>query len=168
MSFIISGNTFRSFAEYQDVVDRDQRLFEGNEGLTDIVVEDALIRASERLLVRIRATDWWKNYQFKRDASLKNDLRLVPPVNATKIIARKADFTDLCVYTALAEYLLPKVADFSNQDSAEVQKIKYYEDKSEKLFVELIEAGDWYDFGGDGTINTSDIAPSRLNLVRVR
>ncbi len=168
MSFIISGLIVRSFAEYQDVVDRDQRLFESNEGLTEIVIEDALIRASERLLVRIRSSDWWKDYQFKRDAILKNDIRLVPPVNAAKIIARKADFTDLCVYLALAEYILPRVADFSNQDSAEVQKIKYYDDKSEKLLTELIEAGDWYDFAGDGTINTSDIAPSRQNLVRVR
>lgn len=168
MSFIISGTIVRSFAEYQDVVDRDQRLFESNEGLTETVIEDALIRASERLLVRIRSSDWWKAYQFKRDASLKNDIRLVPSVNAAKIKARKADFTDLCVYLALAEYILPRVADFSNQDSAEVQKIKYYDDKSEKLLQELIEAGDWYDFAGDGIINTSDIAPSRQNLVRVR
>lgn len=168
MSFIISGNTFRSFAEYQNVLDRDQRLFESNEGLTDEVVEDMLIRASERLLVRIGSTDWWRDYQFRRNASLKNDVRLVPPVNALKIVTRKADFTDLCVYLALAEYILPKVADFSNQDSAEVQKIKYYEDKTEKLFNELIEAGDWYDFAGDGTVNISDVAPSRLNLVRVR
>jgi hypothetical protein len=168
MSFIISGNTFRSFAEYQNVLDRDQRLFESNEGLTDEVVEDMLIRASERLLVRIRATDWWRNYQFKRNTALKNDVRLVPPVNPLKIITRKADFTDLCVFLALAEYILPKVADFANQDSAEVQKIKYYEDRSEKLFNEIIEAGDWYDFAGDGTVNTTDIEPSRLNLVRVR
>lgn len=168
MSFIISGNTFRSFAEYQNVLDRDQRLFESNEGLTDEVVEDMLIRASERLLVRIRATDWWRNYQFKRNTALKNDVRLVPPVNPLKIITRKADFTDLCVFLALADYILPKVADFANQDSAEVQKIKYYEDRSDKLFNELIEAGDWYDFAGDGAVNTSDIEPSRLNLVRVR
>jgi hypothetical protein len=168
MSFIISGTTVRSFANYQDVVDRDQRLFESNEGLTEEVIEDALIRASERLLVRIRSSDWWKNYQFKRDANLKNDVRLVPPVNAAKIIARRADFTDLCVYLALAEYILPRVADFSNQDSAEVQKIKYYDDKTEKLLQEIIEAGDWYDFAGDGVVNIGDIAPSRLNLVRVR
>jgi hypothetical protein len=168
MSFIISGTTVRSFADYQDVVDRDQRLFEGNEGLTEEVIEDALIRASERLLVRIRSSDWWKNYQIKRDASLKNDIRLVPPVNAAKIITRRADFTDLCVYLALAEYILPRVADFSNQESAEVQKIKYYTDKTEKLLQELIEAGDWYDFAGDGIVNTSDIAPSKLKLVRVR
>lgn len=168
MSFIISGNTFRSFAEYQDVLDRDQRLFESNEGLTEEVVEDMLIRASERLLVRIGATDWWRDYQFKRDASLRRDIRLVPAVNALKIVTRRADFTDLCVYLALAEYILPKVADFANQDSAEVQKIKYYQDKTDELFNELISAGDWYDFAGDGTVNTSDIAPSRLNLVRVR
>jgi hypothetical protein len=168
MSFIISGTTVRSFADYQDVVDRDQRIFESNEGLTDVVVEDALIRASERLLARIKSSDWWKDYQFTRDASLKNDVRLIPSVNAARIVARKADFTDLCVYLALAEYILPKVADFSNLDSAEVQKIKYYEDKTEKMFVELIESGDFYDFAGDGTVNTSDKAPSKLNLIRAR
>jgi hypothetical protein len=168
MAFIISGNKFTSFAEYQDVVDRDQRLFESNEGITDAEVEDQLIRASERLLARIKATDWWKNYQFSRNASLKNDTRLIPAVNAMNIVARKTDFTDLCVYYTLKEYILPKIADFSNPDSAEVQKIKYYEDKTEKLFVELIESGDWYDFAGDGTIDTTDKAPSRLNLVRVR
>ena len=89
MSFIISGTTVRSFADYQDVVDRDQRIFESNEGLTDIVVEDALIRASERLLARIKSSDWWRDYQFTRDASLKNDVRLIPPVNAARIVARK-------------------------------------------------------------------------------
>jgi hypothetical protein len=168
MSFIISGTTVRSFADYQDVVDRDQRLFESNEGLTDTVIEDALIRASERILTRIGSSNWWKDYQFKRDANLKNDIRLIPPVNAARIVSRKSDFTDLCVYLALAEYILPKIADFSNLDSAEVQKIKYYEDKTEKMFVELIEAGDFFDFAGDGTVNTSDKAPSRLNLMRVR
>lgn len=168
MAFIATSTTFRSFAEYQDVLDRDSRLLEANEGLDEITIEDMLIRASNRILSRIKATDWWKNYQFSRNSSLKNDPRLVPEVNALNIIARKGDFTDLCVYHAFEEFILPKVADFSNQDSAEFQKILFYKDKSTNLFNELIEAGDWYDFDGDGEIITTERAPSRLNLVRVR
>lgn len=168
MAFIATSTTFTSFAEYQDVLDRDSRLLEANEGLDELVIEDMLIRASERILSRIRATAWWRDYQFRRNASLKNDVRLVPEVNALNIIARKGDFTDLCVYHAFEEFILPKVADFSSQESAEFQKILFYKDKAMQLFNELIEAGDWYDFDGDGEIVTDEKAPSRVNLVRVR
>lgn len=168
MAFIATTTTFTSFAEYQDVLDRDQRLFEANEGLTETIVEDALIRASDRILSRIRATDWWKDYQFSRNAALKNDPRLVPVVNPLLIKSRVVDFTDLCVFYALEDFILPKLADFANPESAEVQKIAYYKEKSEDLFKELIESGDWYDFDGDGTVETTEKAPARLNLVRIR
>lgn len=168
MTFIISGTTFRSFATYQDVVDRDQRLFEANEGLDDITVEDMLIRTSQRILSKIRASDWWRNYQFNRNTSLNNDVRLVPEVNALLIKSRQSDFTDLCVYQAMEEYILPKIADFGNEASAERQKILYYKDKATALFQELIEAGDWYDFDGDNTIEISEKEPVKLNLVRIR
>lgn len=168
MAFIATTTTFTSFAEYQDVLDRDQRLFEANEGLTETTVEDALIRASDRILSRIKATDWWKDYQFSRNAALKNDPRLVPAVNPLLITSRVSDFTDLCVFYALEDFILPKLADFANPESAEVQKIAYYKEKSEDLFKELIESGDWYDFDGDGTVGTTEKAPARLNLVRIR
>ena len=168
MAFIATSTTFTSFAEYQDVLDRDSRLLEANEGLDEITIEDMLIRASEKILSRIRATDWWKDYQFSRRPSLKNDPRLVPEVNALNIIARKGDFTDLCVYHAFEEFILPRVADFSSQESAEYQKILFYKEKASDLFKELIEAGDWYDFDGNGEIVTTEKAPSRVNLVRVR
>jgi hypothetical protein len=32
----------------------------------------------------------------------------------------------------------------------------------------LIEDGRWYDFDGDGTVERTEKAPSRVNLVRVR
>ena len=168
MAFIATTTTFTSFAEYQDVLDRDQRLFEANEGLTETTVEDALIRASDRILSRIKATDWWKDYQFSRNAALKNDPRLVPAVNPLLITSRVSDFTDLCVFHALEDFILPKLADFANPESAEVQKIAYYKEKAEDLFKELIESGDWYDFDGDGTVGTTEKAPARLNLVRIR
>jgi hypothetical protein len=63
---------------------------------------------------------------------------------------------------------LPKVADFSSQDNAEVQKIGVYRTKFDKLFMELIEDGTWYDFDNSGTITALEKLPTRLNLVRVR
>ena len=168
MTFIISGNTFRSFAVYQDVVDRDQRLFEANEGLDEQSVEDILIRSSQRILDRIRASDWWRTYQFTRNTNLKHDVRQVPEVNALLIKSRQSDFTDLCVYLALEEYILPKIADFGNEANAERQKILYYKEKASALFDELITAGDWYDFNADGIIEVAEKQPARLNLVRIR
>lgn len=169
MSFIISSGTFISFAEYQDVVDRDSRIFEENEILNDeTLVEELLTRASERLLARIRSSDWWKEYVFSRDATLNRDTRNVPAVDPLLIIGRQADFTDLTVAIALADYLLPKVADFANENSSERQKILFYRERTESLFVELIADGSWYDYDASGTITTTEKQPTRVNLVRIR
>ena len=166
MAFILSGGSVISFAEYDDVVARDQRLFEANEGLTDVIVEDALVRATQRILTLIRSSGWWKSYYMKRSpTTLAVD---VPAPDANQIIARQADFTDLAVYYALAEIILPKVADFGNADTAERQKIGFYDEKFRSLYNELIEAGDWYDFDDDNTIETSEKSATRVNLVRVR
>tara|TARA_R110002020_G_scaffold77940_1_gene196427 strand:- start:1162 stop:1407 length:246 start_codon:yes stop_codon:yes gene_type:complete len=57
-------------------------------------------------------------------------------------------------------YLLPLIADFSadgtGDESAEVQKMKYYEDKFQGLFNELIALADWYDADNDGTVEDSE------------
>lgn len=169
MAFIKNGNTVISFAEYQDVVDQDQRIFDANEGLTDDVVELALQRATERILTKMRMTSWWKNYYVSRDSSLSyNTAADIPALNANKIIDRKNDFKDLCVFTALSEYILPNVADFSNAESAERQKMGYYTNRAEALFGELVSAGDWYDFDGSGAIASTEKSPGQYNLKRVR
>lgn len=169
MAFIKNGNTVISFAEYQDVVDQDQRLFDANEGLTDEVVDLALQRATERILTKMRNTSWWKNYYVIRDSSLDYTTAAdIPPLNANKITDRKNDFKDLCVFTALADYVLPQVADFSNNETAERQKMGYYTNRADALFGELVSAGDWYDFDGSGAISSAEKSPGQYNLKRVR
>jgi hypothetical protein len=89
-------------------------------------------------------------------------------VNPNKIQARQNDFTDLCVYYALYNYILPKIADFSEENNAERQKMGYYNQKFDSLFGELIRQGDWYDFDGSAVIDSDDKSPGVWNLRRVR
>jgi hypothetical protein len=176
MAFISSGGNVIAFAEYEDVTATDQRLFEANEGIADATqVEDLTIKATSRILQLIRNTVWWKRYYLlegsdaQRTATqTRNGYVDAPLPNANLIKVRRADFTDLCVYFTLYEYLLPKIADFSSQDNAEVVKIGVYRTKFDKLFMELIEDGTWYDFDNSGTITKEEKMPTRLNLVRVR
>ena len=175
MAFItLSGNVI-SFAEYSDVTDADQRVFEANEGIADsTAVEDLTEKATNRILQLIRNTAWWKRYylieatEAQRQATNTRNTPDVPLPNANLIFSRKADFTDLCVYFTLYEYLYPKIADFSSQDNAEVQKIGVFRTKFDTLFRELIEDGTWYDFNNDGTVTELEKLPQRTNLVRVR
>ena len=169
MAFINNGTTVISFAEYQDVVDRDSRLLDTNESLSEDVVEPLLERATERILTKLRSTSWWQSYYIKRDtATAYNSVADIPALDPERIIARQNDFTDLCVYTALSEFVLPKVADFGAEDNAERQKMGYYTGKADSLFNELITAGDWYDFDDSGTIASGEKSPGYSNLKRVR
>ena len=168
MAFIVENGVTISFAEYQDVKDKDQRLFDNNEGLTDTSIETLLIRATERILTRIRSSQWWREYYLKQSNTSISTVADIPAVDPDKILDRQADFTDLCVFTALGEFILPSIADFGNEDNAERQKMSYYVNKSEQLFSELITAGDWYDFDDDGSIASSEKDPGQYNLKRVR
>ena len=177
MAFINPGGTgVIAFAEYEDVTATDQRLFEANEGIADsAMVEDLTEKATNRILQLIRNTAWWKNYYLVEGSELqrtatqtRNGYIDAPLPDPDLILGRQADFTDLCVYFTLYEYLLPKVADFSAQDNAEVVKIGVYRTKFDKLFIELIDDGTWYDFDASGTITRAEKMPTRLNLARVR
>jgi hypothetical protein len=169
MAFIIENSTVISFAEYQDVVDKDSRLFAINESLSDDVVEPLLVRATERILTKLRSSAWWRSYYVNRSSSNTfSTIADIPALDANRIIARTNDFTELCVFTALAEYILPSVADFGQEDNAERQKMGYYAQKAEVLFGELISAGDWYDFDDDGSVESKEKQPGQFNLKRVR
>lgn len=168
MAFITENSTVISFAEFQDVVDKDQRLFVTNEGLSDDIVEQQLVRATERILTKLRSSAWWRTYFVKRTTSSVTTVADIPALDPDRIIARQNDFTDLCVYTALADFILPAIADFGKEDNAERQKMGYYTQKAESLYGELITAGDWYDFDDSGTIGSSEKDPGFYNLKRVR
>ena len=170
MAFIATSTTFYSFAEYSDVTDQDSRLFVANEGLTQTVVEDLLVKSSSRILNNIRATAWWQNYFRRQDAGATSiqSAADVPAPSGLKIISRKADFTDLCVYHCMMTYILPKVANFGNEDNEERQKISFYENRYTMLFEELITSGDWYDFSGDGTITSAEKEPGKIRMRRTR
>ena len=169
MAFVIENSTVVSFAEYSDVLLQDQRLFEVNEGLSDDVVEPLLVRATDRILTKLRTSSWWRSYFRNRSNNVEIvTVADIPALNPNYIKARQNDFTELCVYIALADYILPSIADFANQDSAERQKMSYYTQRADALFMELVEAGDWYDWDNSGTITSSERTPGRINLKRVR
>ena len=164
MAFIRSGSNIISFAEYQDVVDLDQRLFEENEGLTDEAVEDILVRSTERILVLLKNTKWYTTLALSQGASVLT----IPSLSASKIKSRENDFTDLACYHALFEYVLPKVADFGTENNSERVKIDFYMNKFSMLFDELVSAGDWYDYSGDGLVSDTEKKPGLVNYQRVR
>lgn len=169
MAFIYEDDKVISFAEYQDVYGRDRKLFDSNEGLTDDVVEELLICASERILSKIRSTTWWRSYYTSRSQTgAFNTVADVPELEAEKILSRQQDFTDLTVYFGLADYILPLVANFGDEEDDERAKMMYYSQRAEALFMEIVSAGDWYDFDGDGTIQSNEKQPQAVNLRRVR
>lgn len=157
MAFVYENNLVESFAEFQDVLDHDQRLFDTNEGLSDSVVYPKLIRATEKILTRIQASDWWKSVTPKFTS-----------INPNYILKHQNDFTDLCVYIAMAEDILPIVADFGTQDNAEANKMAYYVNQANVIFEQLINLGDWYDFDNDGNIDTTEVKSGTIQRRRIR
>ena len=174
MAFINSGGNVISFAEYSDVTNIDQRVFEANEGLTSTVIEDMLIRATSKILYSFGTSDWWRAYYMRQSGGTydpllyTSGLLAIPNPDPNKIQDRQADFTDLCVFYALSYYVYPKIADFSKEDNAEKKKIGFFNEKFRQLFQELIDDGSWYDFSGNGTITPLEKMPIRSNVVRVR
>lgn len=170
MAFIKASGKVVSFAEFSDVVSRDTRLFETNEVLSDdeSVVDELLQRSTERIISKLSSSDWWRSYFISRVSTGITTVADIPALDPNFILSRQNDFTDLCVYTALSEYILPKIADFGSEDNAERQKMGYYGTKAQALFDELVTAGDWYDFDKSGVISSSEKSPGFINLKRVR
>ena len=166
MAFIRS-NPVISYATAEDPRDRDQRFFEANDGIqfagassqlptpTDLdeYLEDLAIRSTQRINQKIRASSAWREYM--NFVGIENDVNNIPAIDPDLIIDRKEAFTDMCVYYTFKEYLMPKMADFT-EDSPETVKIRYYENKFNDLFTELTSVWDWYDVNNDGTVSDSE------------
>jgi len=118
------------------------------------------------LLNKFRSTDWWRRYYLKRSDNAY--LTSIPALDVNRIKDRYNDFTDLCVYFALGEYILPIVADFGGEDENERTKMAYYSRKADDLFAELVHVGDWYDFNEDDIITVDEKQPGIYVLKRVR
>ena len=165
MAFVTNaGGNVTSYAEYTDVLQKDQRLLEANvikvpaeSGFVDVTdfIEDMLTKSTDRINIKIKASSWWQGYLNYTGSSVSNPA-LMADFNPDNIATRKQEFTDMAVFYCLYYYLLPLIADFSSEDSAEVQKIKYYEDKMQGLYNELIALADWYDADGDGVVEDSE------------
>ena len=167
MAFIEDTTKVYSFASYSDVTSKDDRLFVENEGLSSSVVEDILVRSTERILSQIRSSQWWYDYSARQGAHIQNRSD-VPEIDAKRILTRKNDFTDLCVYYAFYDAIFPKVADFGAEENAERQKIGFYQQKYDALFNELITAGDWYDYDNNGAVIPEEYSPGVVNPRRIR
>lgn len=169
MAFVKEKGNVVSFAEFADLELSDQLLLVSNEGLNDSsVIDPKLVRATERILSKLRSSQWWRSYYQKHTSTTVTKITDVPPLNANYILSRQNDFTDLCLATALSEYILPMIADYGSEDNAERQKMGYYAERATNLFNELVEAGDWYDFDASGVITSDEKQAAVVNLRRVR
>lgn len=144
-----AGNVV-AWASGEDVRDRDQRLFEINDvdfswssqnpgNLTEYLDDICKISAT-RIHSEISTHPGWLSHQG--DAEFQPDL----------VLSRHQDFLDLNVCHALSDYVLPKIADFGNPDSSEVNKITYYEARYNRILESLMGRMDWYDTNQDGVI----------------
>lgn len=186
MAFITVGNTVVTYAEAVDVIEKDQRLFEGNEidfvnvpdapGSLNNYIEDLTTKATSRINEKIRMSAEWREY-LGYAGSGYDDINDLPVFNGFLIKSRQSEFTDMCAYYTLKEYLLPKVADFGNPESSEVQKITYYTTKFNDIFSELTHNFDYYDLDADGTVQADEKmtrfqqtrrSRGRRNIVKVR
>jgi len=164
MAFITVSGQVVSFADYQDVLDIDQRLFDTNEiqfsntprsptSLNEYL-EDLAMKSTTRIKEKIRASAQWRMYTSRVGNNVGTNA--LPEFNTNYVKLRQADFTDLTVYYLLKEFLLPKIADFGNPNSPEVQKIEFYDTKFSQRLDELLTIIDWYDNDGDGTIGEGE------------
>ena len=164
MAFLIVNNNVIGYADAEDIQDADQRLFEANEVLFDNApgqpvtmvdyLDDLSQKSTDRINQKIRSSEAWRTYLAYTGQAY--DDNSIPTFNPNFILTRKADFTDMCVYYIFKEFLLPKIADFGNPESPELQKMTYYDKKFNDLFTELLSMWDWYDANGDGSVVDSE------------
>ena len=169
MAFITNaGGSVISFAEYTDVVQKDQRIFESNNlkipeesnfATVQDYVEDMLQKSTNRILLKMKTTAWWSTYNSYTGNSF--EFNNLPSVNPNRIdpgnaLGRQEQFTEMTVFYCIKHYIAPLFAEFGNDESPEVAKITYYDNKFNDVFQELLSVADWYDADGDGTVQADE------------
>jgi hypothetical protein len=165
MAFQRDGsNNVIAFAEAEDLRNVDQRFFEKNEitfadsGTAAVTLNDYLDilcqRATDRITTKMQASPEWNTYTSSMN--LTSATSILPPVNKNLILGNLQDWTDLCVSYVFKEYLYPRLADFGNPESSEVQKINFYDTKFNNLFSEKMAVIIWYDADNDATLESDD------------
>jgi len=142
MAFITNatGNVI-SFAEYTDVVQKDQRIFESNNlkipeesGFLTVqdYVENILEKSTNRILLKMKTSAWWSTYNSYTGNTYEfNNLPNINPdrIDPGNTLGRQQQFTDMTVYYSISQYIAPLFAEFGNDESPEVAKIQYYDNK---------------------------------------
>jgi len=180
MSFItVTGNVV-SFAEYTDLLQKDQRLLVNNaiiipaeSGFVDVTdyIEDMLIKSTGRILLKLKASSWWQGYNGYVGNNVSS-LSALPNVDPNRIdpgnaLGRQQQFVDLAVYYCMKEYLIPLIGQFEI-DSNDVNKMDMYSRKFEDLFNELISMADWYDYDDSGTVDSDEKVYTTMHTRRTR
>ncbi len=165
MAFIVADGKVVTYAEATDVRDKDQRLFEANEidftnvpdtpGNLNNYIEDLTTKTTNRINQKIKMSSQWREYINHAGISYSS-INSLPDFDPIKILTHKESFTDMCSFGALYMYLLPKIADFGNPESSEVQKIQYFETRFNDLFEELMNDFTFYDADSDGTVEDGE------------
>ena len=102
---------------------------------------DELLRSTDDVKRKIK-TDWW---MLEHDP---NDF------DATKLKASEHKRTT--VYHALAYYILPRLSNFSEDDSFQRQMV-FYKERYQEEFKDVLNAGISYDDDGSGTYSIDEI-----------
>ena len=121
---------------------------------------DIELARSETEINRVLKVRWYKDYQ-KQHPSIINtemDADLLDP----------SQFTQACVYHALAYHITPKLTQFSGAEPDRFQvMMEYYQGRFEHEMDLILREGVRYDLDGDSTYESSEKAPTKsLRLVR--
>ena len=102
---------------------------------------DEMTRSTADVQRRIKS-DWW---MLEHDAS---------NFDTTKLKA--SEWSRTTVYHALAYYIMPRLSNFSADDTFQRQ-MTFYKEKYEEEFSAVTKAGASYDFDGDGNYVAGEV-----------
>lgn len=122
-----------AWATDENLVDYIPDIFDHGESSFDT----ELLRSEDDVVRKIKG-DWWNVSHTPSD------------FDKTKLV--EGEWTRAVVYHALAYYILPKLANFGDEDTFLAMR-DFYESRYAEEMDEVFAAGVSYDFDGDSVIN---------------